>query len=540
MPFFDRTVFTNTLAIPKTPTATSWHTVLSNPVKLSAGEHVMRIEMDAASAKADSAGGFDWFEVIPLAGPSSINWKPGPASTLKQFEGQGRVIDGKLYTFGGYTAVAPFGANPGFQVYDPATKIWTNLGTMPIPQTHFGIAADPSTGIIYFVGGLRGTYPGVATSDVYQYDTRTGVWTQLPSLPQNLSAGSSALVNGKLHYFGGDIGQARDIDQTLHYVLDLSDPKATWQPAAPLPQVRDHASDAVIDGKIYLLGGEIGHDTFHQQQNACYVYDPATDSWSRIADLPVPRSHAESSTFVQNGKIILAGGQVDDYLATSSILEYDPAANQWYVLPSLPKAMEGTIVQPIGNQLILTGGYDGLSGISSNATWLGALPPIPAPAGPFHGTPFLVGQTIEAEDFDTGGEGIAYHDTTPANLGAATSRPGESVDLIPGGSGGCAVGYTAAGEWLDYTIDIATDGFYRVQASAACPAAGAMIHASFDSLTSTPEMSLPKTATWASWETITSAPVKLTAGIHVMRIFIDHNATGIPAAGNYDWFKVLA
>ncbi|MDB5288890.1 MAG: Kelch repeat-containing protein [Phycisphaerales bacterium] len=374
---FDGSLSTNAVAIPKTPTWTSWHTALSNAVTLTAGTHVMRIAMDHNASGIPSAGNYDWFQLIETAGPASFNWKPAAPAPARQFEGFGRMVNGKLYTFGGYTGVNPFGATETVQSYDPVSGVWTSLGNIPIPETHCGVAVDEQAGIIYFVGGLRGLYPGTATTDVYSYNTKSNTWTRLPSLPMPLAAGEADLVNGKLHYLGGNIGQDRSTDSGIHLVLDLSAVAAgtaTWQTAADLPDPRDHFSSVVLNGQIYTFGGEVGHDTLHLQQTDAHRYDPSTDTWTPIASLPIPRSHAESSAFVSNGKIFVAGGQVDDFLATATMLEYDPAADRWYLLPNLPMPLEGTIVQASGDKLIVTTGYDGISGNASSATWVGQWP----------------------------------------------------------------------------------------------------------------------------------------------------------------------
>jgi N-acetylneuraminic acid mutarotase len=376
---FDGAVSTGSLAITKGPTWTSWHTALSNAVTLTAGTHVMRISIDHNASGIPSAGNYDSFQLIETAGPASFNWKPAAAAPAPEFEGFGRMVNGKLYTFGGYTSVNPFGSTQTAQVYDPATNIWTSLGTMPIPETHCGVAVDEQAGIIYFVGGLRGLYPGTPTSDVYQYDTNSNTWTQLPSLPEALSAGEAALVNGQLHYFGGNVGEDRATDSNVHFVLDLSaltSGNAAWTSAAPLPDPRDHFSSVVLNGQIYTFAGEVGHDTLHLQQTDSYRYDPVADTWTPFADIPIPRSHAESSTFLWNGKIIVAGGQVDDFLATATVMEYDPAVDRWFLLPNLPVALEGTILQATGDKLILTTGYDGLSGNATTASWVGQWPSV--------------------------------------------------------------------------------------------------------------------------------------------------------------------
>lgn len=94
-----------------------------------------------------------------------------------------------------------------------------------------------------------------------------------------------------------------------------------------------------------------------------------------------------------------------------------------------------------------------------------------APGGgsaPFLGQPHRVSAAapalIQAEHYDLGGEGAAYHDTTPGNVFGAFRAP-ESVDVgdIPAEAGGGRfVGSVQAGEWLNYTLTVPNAGLYRV------------------------------------------------------------------------------
>src|SRR5258708_1566924 len=70
---------------------------------------------------------------------------------------------------------------------------------------------------------------------------------------------------------------------------------------------------------------------------------------------------------------------------------------------------------------------------------------------PFTGTPAPVAGIIQAENFDNGGEGVAYHDTDAANLGGAYRATGVDIEATGDTGGGYDVGWTHAGEWLDYT-----------------------------------------------------------------------------------------
>jgi len=61
-----------------------------------------------------------------------------------------------------------------------------------------------------------------------------------------------------------------------------------WSPAAPLPEPIQELSAAALHGKIYVAGGI---DRSNHPTAAAFRYDPGTNGWERIADLPAPRHH---------------------------------------------------------------------------------------------------------------------------------------------------------------------------------------------------------------------------------------------------------
>src|SRR5690606_4895947 len=95
-----------------------------------------------------------------------------------------------------------------------------------------------------------------------------------------------------------------------------------------------------------------------------------------------------------------------------------------------------------------------------------------APAGPYSGTPAPLPGTIDAAHFDHGGEGQAYHDTTPGNEGGAFRNT--DVDLQQASVGGYNVGWTDAGEWLRYTVNVTAAGKYTTQLQVASVGGGKM------------------------------------------------------------------
>ena len=156
-----------------------------------------------------------------------------------------------------------------------------------------------------------------------------------------------------------------------------------------------------------------------------------------------------------------------------------------------------------------------------------------APHAPVPSNPIL----IQAEDFDAGAEGVAYHDTDAANLGGKYRSTGVDIQTTTDTGGGFNVGYTKAGEWLDYTVNIATAGLYTIDFRVAAAAAGGKFELDVDGVNATGELSVPNTGGYQTWTTVTKTGVNLTAGKHVLRLRMDANAAN-GSVGNFNWLKL--
>ena len=302
--------------------------------------------------------------------PSS--WATGPAIPKKRWESSSVAMDGKIWVFGGWMAASSTGTQQ-VDVFDVPSKTWSTLKNYaPIPHTHAAPAPDPANHVIYFVGGLFGSYPGTPTNRVWKFNTQTLAWSELPSMPENHSSGGAALINGKLHYFGGVLDD-RETNTGKHIVLDLNNTAAGWQSGPDMPLARDHFATVVLNNKIYAIGGEFGHDKTHDQQKIVQSFDPATNTWTRLADMPIAKSHFESATYVQDGKIVCAGGQIDNYKSTDNVSMYDPATDSWSVIGKLPTVLQGPVVKRVGNEVIVTTGNRGDGQGPIGNTWIGDL-----------------------------------------------------------------------------------------------------------------------------------------------------------------------
>jgi N-acetylneuraminic acid mutarotase len=302
--------------------------------------------------------------------PVTTTWQEAAPAPVPLFEAQGAAVGEKLYVFGGFYNEA-IQATRAVNIYDPATNTWSPRAEMPAAVTHAGVAVDGAT--VWVVGGLSGDYNGganPATADVWKYDTAADAWTAGPSLPAAGGAGGLALVGRRLHYFGG-LGADGQHDTGAHWTLDLDNPAAQWTAAAPLPVARNHFGTAVLDGKIYAIGGQHERDETDSNLRDVHVYNPATNHWTTATRLPRPMSHFHPSTVAVNGKIIIAGGVTSGRTPLADVWEFDPATRRWTASPPLPAPRKAPVMCVVGGMLIVVAGSPGDNSPQST-TWFRA------------------------------------------------------------------------------------------------------------------------------------------------------------------------
>jgi len=146
--------------------------------------------------------------------------------------------------------------------------------------------------------------------------------------------------------------------------------------------------------------------------------------------------------------------------------------------------------------------------------------PVPFP-GP---EPRTLPATLEAENFDRGGEGVGYHELTGTmGSGIYRNRPVEAVDIqaFSGASGGFVVTEASAGEWLSYTIVSVAAGSYELSVRYATELRSGVFHLEIDGQNVTGPMTI--TATGPNFRSLFKR-VDLTAGQHTLRLVMDSNS----------------
>jgi beta-glucanase (GH16 family) len=159
---------------------------------------------------------------------------------------------------------------------------------------------------------------------------------------------------------------------------------------------------------------------------------------------------------------------------------------------------------------------DNLGGVTTSDTAM-------ISAGACGQAPYLMQPTsvpgiIPAEQYDLGGEGVAYADLTPSNDLSSEYRADEGVDIvyILGRDQGFAVGAFEGGEWLEYTVDVSFDGVYNVDLRTRS-AAGAVLNVLVDGASVASDLTVAAD-TNGVLSTTRLQQVQLAAGLHVLRI----------------------
>ena len=152
-----------------------------------------------------------------------------------------------------------------------------------------------------------------------------------------------------------------------------------------------------------------------------------------------------------------------------------------------------------------------------------------ATGAPYGGTAAAVPGTVYAANYDTGGQGVAYNVTS--TNGTANGYRSDGVDLEATadttnntGAGADDIGWTTAGQWFNYTVNVATAGTYTVAFRVSSPYGIAdALHIDNASGTNlTGSVTIPNTGGYQTWTTV-DASVTLPAGQQTLTVDQDSN-----------------
>lgn len=158
---------------------------------------------------------------------------------------------------------------------------------------------------------------------------------------------------------------------------------------------------------------------------------------------------------------------------------------------------------------------------------------------PFGGKPQVIPGAIEAEHFDEGAPGTAYLDVDSKNQGAPYRGTESQVDIEARGdaSNKHGLGWTRAGEWLVYTVDVKEAGTYTVEIAVASEKEGGIFHLEFNGKDKTGPIQLPDSSAWTKLKTIKKTGIKLDQGVQTMKLMMDTDGIETKSTGDIDVLK---
>lgn len=259
---------------------------------------------------------------------------------------------------------------------------WQSLALLPSSRQE--LASAVLDGKIYVLGGYDGNGASTATMEVYNPATDT--WSAAANLPFAVNHGSAAVAAGKLYSFGasgrrvfayqpasdswtevasmnfqhGATAAAAVFNDKIYVAgglqgsastgaLEVYDPATnTWTNLPHMSVPRNHTGGAFLNGKFYVVGGRGGPGA----TTALEVYDPATNSWSTRAPMLTGRSGI--GVAAANGELWVFGGELPGL--RPEVEAYNPATNTWRSLPPMPRPRHGIWASVIGNRIYLAGG----------------------------------------------------------------------------------------------------------------------------------------------------------------------------------------
>lgn len=261
--------------------------------------------------------------------------------------------NGKLYVLGGYPANRQ--TSRTVQVYDVASDSWTLGPPLPQPNNH-GMAAAVG-GKVYLIGGQLTADQEGYVNTVYELDPARGTWVERAPMPTARSGGVAVAHGGKIYVAGGRVPRGSD--------FAAYDPATDrWEVLPDLPSQRNHITGAAINGRIHIVGGRLGNGLSPLKSDAHEVFNPQTRTWTTAA--PMLRGRSGMNGVVARGCFHVWGGEAPTGM-TPDHDYYDPRTDKWASLRNMPIPIHGVVGSAFVDGVIwATGGGTQIGGSSGS------------------------------------------------------------------------------------------------------------------------------------------------------------------------------
>nr|XP_046242646.1 kelch-like protein 22 isoform X1 [Scatophagus argus] len=233
--------------------------------------------------------------------PSWGEWRTLTAAHAPRMSNQGiAVLNNFVYLIGGDKNTNGFRAETRCWRYDPRHNSWCSI--QPLQQQHADHCVCVLGGHIYAIGGRD--YSNELES-VERYDPHTNTWAFVSSLKKEVYAHAAAVLDEKIYITCGRRGMSY-LRETYCF-----DPVAnSWTACAEGPVERAWHGMAAVNGRLYVIGGSNDECRYRRDVLKVACFDPEANSWSLVT--PLPAGHGEPGVAVLDGRIYVLGGRSHD------------------------------------------------------------------------------------------------------------------------------------------------------------------------------------------------------------------------------------
>lgn len=230
------------------------------------------------------------------------------------------VVDGLIYVLGGLADLGEVepawrGVEDAF-VYSPCTDSWKRLPSIPDGEARGSAAVGVDGTKIVLAGGmtdleLSGDRKQSTVAVVSVFDTERGEWEAVNAaakyLPEGRDHAAAAVVEGKMYVLGGREQGQGNVKDTV-FIINLDDPEASWEVSeARMPTPRGGVAASLVGKKVYVVGGEGNADSETGVFDEVEVYDTRVNSWKSVGSMKLPR-HGTYAVGVGNRVYVPGGG----------------------------------------------------------------------------------------------------------------------------------------------------------------------------------------------------------------------------------------
>ena len=289
-------------------------------------------------------------------------WKIGGAAA---------AVNGKIYLIGGFDYHENLGGRActfNVDVYDTQTNIWHTAADMPTPR--IGLSTAVFANEIYVFGGYdrkgpRGAFRHKKT--VEMYNTETNTWIKKRDMPTLRDRFATAVVNGKIYVIGGSVHDKKLDHEVATGLVEVYDPLTNrWEKRADMPTERGSTDAVVVDGKIYVLGGYTWLKAGHLRERfvrSIEEYNPKTDQWHQLPDMPMLKGWF-ATVAVDNKVYTIGGVDLENRNKRFGDVDvYNPGVNKWSKINKWRKAESMTIPKTTTAVAVVKGTIYALGGL---------------------------------------------------------------------------------------------------------------------------------------------------------------------------------